>query len=666
MIIIHSFDVFDTCLIRKVAAPSCVFYETAKKTFVKFGIISNSTLVEDFVAARIQAEKVARQQSHLEDITLDEIWQKLAQSMGWQYDESFAQTELDAEEELLVPISSIRKQVQAARERGFRVIFVSDMYLPSEFIGRQLRKHGFAEPDDSIYVSGEVGKTKASGSLFRHLLAQENVTAANVLHTGDNPHSDYAVPRKLGIRAKVFSEAKLTRAEIGVLQTSQNSQATIRIAGAMRAFRMGCESEDKKNINDLASQFVAPFVMGFVTWALQRAKEDGVKRLYFMSRDCQLIWKVARELSPQFGGIDCRYLYVSRQALFLPSVTTILPEGMPWMRKSFEEPVLKNLLAKIDLKFEDVHLEFDKLAGDQRELFRLESDKDWQQFWDVLKQKSVKEKINRLITLRKKAAQKYFESAGLSESVRWSLVDFGWILTCQQSLQKLFKDWGWPNEIQGYYFGLKSERFARKEAGMAKALFYQPTFDFPQGINIDSIFSRILLLEHIIGCADHTTVHHYRELDDGNTGPAFASSVNESTLKLCQHLHDDVLVFSAKNQTLVNDFRDAAFCRDVLSSLATNFFKFPSKSLASALVGLTIAIDQNGLDTEPIVKPLSIGRALLPLLPRRRPFIALWNKQRFFWPEGSMVSSSMTIQQVTKLVRHIADFRSKIRQVITN
>jgi predicted HAD superfamily hydrolase len=666
MVKICSFDVFETCLIRKVAAPSDVFYEVAKKVFAKLGIPLNRPVIEDFVVARIRAEQVARQESGREDTSLDEIWQKLVQAMGWQYDESLVQSELDAEEELLAPIFSIRKQVQAARQQGCRIIFVSDMYLPREFIRRQLVKYSFAQTGDGLYVSGDVGKTKASGNLFRHLLVQENVPAKSVWHTGDNQHSDHAVPRKLGIHARLFTEAKLTRAEISIMQTSQDFGAVTRIAGAMRAFRLGCESEEKKNINELVSQFVAPFVMGFATWVLQRAQEDGVKRLYFLSRDCQLVWKVAKELSPQFGGIDCRYLYVSRQALSLSSATAISPEGMPWLRRAFEEPILKKLLAKIELKFEDVQPVLGQLAGNKGALFRIESEEDWQQFWHALNKEPAKTQINKLMDERREAARRYFESVGLFESERWSLVDFGWILTCQQSLKKLFRKWGWNDDVKGFYFGLRNDRITPASSGKSEALFYQPAFDFPQGSNLDNIFRNVLLLEHIVGCADHPTVHHYGELDGGKTGPVFASSVNEPTLKLCEQLHKAVLDFVAQNQVLTDDFKDETIGREVLSSLATDFFKFPSKPSANALHGLSIAIDQNGFDAQPVMRPLNIGDALLPLLPRRRPFMALWKSRNFFWPEASMVSSPKAIQRISTIVQLFANLRAKIRRIITN
>ena len=222
MVETYSFDVFDTCLTRRVAVPSEVFYRVAVRILPKMGMSASYSLVKDFVAARIQAEKVARRQSDREDITLNEIWQKLAKSMGWQYDEALIQVELEVEEELLVPISVMRQQVQAVRRQGTRIIFVSDMYLPTKFLERQLRKYGFAEDGDVVYVSGDIGKTKTSGKLFGHLLMQEKVLAGNVRHTGDNPHGDYTVPRKLGIHARLFSEVRLTKAEANVLQISHN------------------------------------------------------------------------------------------------------------------------------------------------------------------------------------------------------------------------------------------------------------------------------------------------------------------------------------------------------------------------------------------------------------------------------------------------------------
>jgi HAD superfamily hydrolase (TIGR01549 family) len=661
---ICSFDVFDTCLTRKTAVPSTVFYEVSKKTFVKLGIISNRSLVEDFVAARVNAEQTTRQKSVREDVTLDEIWRVLIPSMGWQADDSLAQCELEAEEEVLVPIFSILQQVQAARQQECRIIFISDMYLPKEFIERQLVKHGYFESGDGLYVSGDVGKTKSSGNLFRHILAEEKVSPAEVLHIGDHRYSDYAVPRKLGIRAKLFGDAKLTRAETSLLQTNHDACTASRIAGSMRAFRLGCNSEEKKGINELASQFIAPFVMGFATWILQQAQKDGIRRLYFMSRDCQLLWKVAQKLSFQFGDIDCRYLYVSRQALFLPSADTISPEGMSWMRRSFEEPALKNLLAKIELKFSDVESVLGKLAGEKRESFCLKSEEDWTMFWNALNQEPIKTKIIELITARKETARQYFKLAGLFDEAPWAIVDLGWYLTCQQSLWKLLKSSGWQKQIKGYYLALKNQRVDYIKAGHSEALVYEHTSDYPTKLESPAVFSHQTLLEHIIGCADHPTVHHYEENEAGKIEAAFASSVSDATLKFCRELHYEVLSFVSQNQILVESFKDTATCRESLALLTTSFFKNPSRQSAAAIGELSAAVDQNGLGAAPIVRPLSLGKALLPLLPRRRPFLALWKKQSCFWPEGALAISPSRIRQLSEWVQRLANLRTKFRRIL--
>jgi hypothetical protein len=515
-------------------------------------------------------------------------------------------------------------------------------------------------------VSGDIGKTKASGNLFRHLLAQENVPASNIRHTGDNRHSDYAVPRKLGIQARLSSEASLSYAEMKVTQATQGFRAMPRLAGAMRAFRLKYKSGNTQDIIELASQFVAPFVMGFVTWVLQRAQKEGVKRLYFVSRDCQLAWKVARELSPQFGGIDCRYLYVSRQALFLPSTTAISPEGMPWMRRSIEEPVLKNLLAKIELTFEDVAPTLGKLAGKQGALFTLKSEQDWQQFWDALNEEPLKTRINELIGHRRKTANQYFQAAGLFDETSWAIVDFGWYLTGQQSLWKLLETWGWQRQIQGFYLALKCERVGYGLAGKSGALIYQTPSNNAAGLATSTIFSHQTLLEHIVGCADHPTVHHHEASDGRKPCPAYAGSVTQATLTFCQALHPAVLDFVAENQPLVEGFKDATFCREVLASLANSFFKFPTEKSAGALAGLSVAEDQNGLNAKPIVKRLNTGNALLLLLPRRRPFAALWKNRDFYWLEGSVAGSASHIRQWSIWIQGFTDFRARIRKAVGN
>ncbi len=581
--------------------------------------------------------------------------------MGWPQDAALAGCELEAEDESLVPISRILNEVETARRQGGRIIFTSDMYLPSEFIERQLRKHGFAREGDAIYVSSGVGRTKSSGNLFRHVLEREKVSAPELLHTGDNHQSDVAVPRSLGIEARHFEPGALTQTELALLQTEGDSQKASRFVGAMRSFRLGMPPGGNDAIQELVSQFAGPFVMGLACWVLQRAHEQGVKRLYFASRDCQLLCKVAAELSPQFGGIECRYLYISRQSLFLPSAGAISPEGMPWMKRSWEEPVLKKLLAKLDLGYESVEPVLGSLAQGERDNFLLKSDNDWSRFWQALNTEPVKTTINNLVSTRRELTRKYFESMGLFESTPWAIVDLGWTLSCQQALWTLLKQCGWNGTARGYYLGLARQRSSPSEAGFAEALFYQPAPDFPTGTRVSSIFARSTLLEHIVGCADHPTVHHHDKLADGTMGAAFSGRVDEATLNFCRQVHAAVLDFTGKNRALAEDFTDVDACRNAIASLVGSFFSSPTEASAMALLGLSATMDQNGFSARPVVEPMNWGNALEMLLPKRGKSDGSRKEADGFWLEGSMAITPPRIRKSLTLAGRAANRLKKIR-----
>ena len=59
----------------------------------------------------------------------------------------------------------------------------------------------------------------------------------------------------------------------------------------------------------LYAQVVAPFMVAFVEWIFKSANQDNVKRLYFLARDGQILWKIAsRLIKAGVTDIDCRYL----------------------------------------------------------------------------------------------------------------------------------------------------------------------------------------------------------------------------------------------------------------------------------------------------------------------------------------------------------------------
>jgi len=645
---VHSFDVFDTCLLRRTSTPSDIFYNVSQKVFEKIGLTESSGLVEEFVAARISAEHEARRNMDSEETTLENIWIHLCFKMGWDFDSALLDCELEAEKESLFPNMQVLEQVRLSRDQGIRVIFVSDMYLPKNFIWSILLEHKFALEGDGFYLSSEIKKTKSTGNLFKHILTLENVNASHILHTGDSQHSDYHVPQKLGIRANHFTAEQMSGAEMMLLQKSRHFACAAKLAGAMRAFRLRYQGENHE-IDHLVSQFIGPFVMCFATWVLEQARKNGIKRLYFLSRDCQTTCTAASHLSKMFGGIDCRYLFVSRQALYLPASTDISESGMPWMSRDGEDPVLKNLLAKIDLPFEEARTVMDDWVGKKGENYRLKSGEDWKRFWWSLNQTPLKQRIRELINARKNAAQSYFADQGLIDDEPWAIVDLGWYLTGQKSLQSILKGLGWSKPIHGFYLALKQGRVGYAEAGLSQAMFYQPPHDFTESRYETNIYYSQTLLEHVIGIADHPSVHHY-EILNGIARPVFQSANTNSDSQMPILIQKSLIKFVTENQTLAKDFQDEAFCRDAISSLTESFYLNPEPICTVPLLKVSFSGDQNGLNPIPIVKKAGLSYILEKNMPHWVPFFRNKKSDILIWPNASLAIAPKSLKVFAKII----------------
>lgn len=648
---IASFDVFDTCLTRRMADPSDVFYEVARRVIRSLGGKTERSLLEEIVAARICAEQLARTKAGSEETTLEEIWRAVADAMGWPSHESLMACELEVEDEVLSPVAAARTLVEAARSRGERIVFVSDMYLPADFIRRQLLKHGIAQENDAVYVSSEVGKTKVTGNLFRHVMLQERTSPENVQHVGDHKHSDYVVPGSLGIRAKRFPATDLTLAEGAVIRSGPDVRGSSRIAGAMRSFRLSEATGGMCDSTELTAQFLGPFVMAFATWILARAQAGGVKRLYFLSRDCQLVWKVARQLSPCFGGIDCRYLYMSRQAVSLPSALSVTPSGMPWMRRPFETGTVKSHLAKVDLSYEDVKPYLTVADRGLGENDVLRSDPDWSAFWSLLSREPLRAAIEQTIFGRRRSAHDYFRGAGLMDGGAVTIVDLGWYLSGQAALGDLLRNSGAEGTVQGLYLALKCARLARKRAGDAVALFYESRSRIAAELPGTQIFARQTLLEHILGCADHASVRCYESSADGSAGPVLFGEVTEAHSRMCAALHASVCRFVAANMELAEVFKSEEIVRAVLGTLAENFFRNPGASAVTLLANVQVSSDPNGQGARSLARGQGAFSLVLERLCRRWPLRRSVRSPRSIWPEADLAISSPLVQRCARAAR---------------
>ena len=149
-----SFDVFDTLLFRNVGDYKDIFYFIEEKYNQQF-----SDKISNFRTARIIAEQQARNESQKEDITFDDIYNKLNYSDHIK--NTLKKIELQSEFESVFPNIVMVDFLLNCKRNGKKIIITTDMYLPNDVIYKMLKKCGIRkEYINNIFISGEIGLSK--------------------------------------------------------------------------------------------------------------------------------------------------------------------------------------------------------------------------------------------------------------------------------------------------------------------------------------------------------------------------------------------------------------------------------------------------------------------------------------------------------------------------
>lgn len=643
---------FDTCLIRRFAIAADVFAEVALR--LRAGKPNGVFDGAGFRAARVEAERRVRLRAKTEEVQLEEIWSELRDMCGGLLKENQQEVELKVEAENFFAAQWVRPKLAKARQEGMRVIFVSDTYFPKNFVEENLYRHKLAERGDGIYVSSDVGKTKRTGSLFKHVLEAENVRPQEVLHMGDNELSDLKIPRGIGIQCPGARPSLLTAGEREALDLhGLEDMVGSRLAGGMRQFRLTEAQGTPPGTGALVGSFLGPTLLAFVAWVLGRARRDGVRRLYFLSRDCQMAWIVGKILAPRFGDIACRYLYSSRQALFLGTARGISPDGMPWLSRDFEKPALEALLAKLELNYEDVRPAWEPLAREKGGSYVLAGREDWRRFWDCLNEGKVRARLTETIRLRRAAAQAYFRREGLSDGTPSALVDLGWHLTSQWAINRLIAS-GEGKALGGYYLGLSPKRYSIAEAGGAEALFYDAGAGRPAGVEGPRVFQAVTLFEHILGVADHGCVRRYEFIGE-EAAPVFhEANTGCEGGSLARALHAAAAKYASENEDLADKLKETCQARPVVDYFLGRFLNKPSREVAALVAKVRASIDQNNIGEEPLARPLTLTQTFSLCLPYRIRQAFGITAPRFHWPAGAVALTERKLRRLLWLKRVMA------------
>ena len=453
----RSYDVFDTVVTRAFAHPRDLFVHLGERLGQR-GLIRLPPL--EFARLRWTTELAARQKTPGREVGLAEIYRELALRLHWDEATTAAaqDVELAVESRHLHAIPYLQPELARARAEAGRLLFLSDMYLPSAVLRAWLTREGVMQPDDVLLVSGEARANKNSGKLFAIARQQTGGDYARWHHAGDHPVSDVAKPRELGLTATHRPEAWLTPRERQARGSEGEFAEVWRslLAGAMRLARLQRLPADEREavLWETGATVAGPLFTGFVRWVLAEAERRGLRRLYFLARDGQIFWRIAQALQAgESRGVECIYLHASRllfagvaEAGSPSALRTLIAPGATYhsLHQALVALGLDEAWAKAHLparfQSQDRHA---NLPQPEREALA-----DW------LLAPAQRALIQPAIALRSSQARTYLDAAGLRAGEPVALVDAGWFGTIQRSLECILGDSSGPAPLTGFYLGL--------------------------------------------------------------------------------------------------------------------------------------------------------------------------------------------------------------------
>ncbi len=539
-----SFDIFDTLLERDMDPPDEVKQIVAKRVV--------RTLLDDYgikctIACVIDLRNTIENDLRLQGLNagrdyeckFSDIAKKLASCLI-EEDSTLIESlttriiehELEVETEVLFVKPEIATILAWLNSRGIRVIAVSDMYLDQTILSSIFEKKGLSVHFDHIYVSSEFGVGKHSGRLFEHVLQQENLQPAEMLHIGDNHHSDYHSPAKIGIHTIHFDDKDSIRRR----QTLRAYRYLARKNSYWRGrhlLQMIRPAVSQGFHYNYGYEILGPIYAVFILGAIEEIKRNNIKQVYFLAREGELFMKQFQLLCPNFFEPNqipvAHYLYVSRRSTATASAhngltyeAAIVPlfnpkqEGLHSICKAFGLP--SDEFAEISKKHGYTSIRQPIYDWESLQFKEMLKDPEFQK----IVQNHTAESWNLLYTYL--SQHKFFTDKQIA------VVDIGWNGSIQKFLQEAFgNNKNYPH-VFGLYLGFIGG--IKHSFDSEKNTLLGILCDERGKVRPEDIFSRFEEIFEEGARALHPTTIGYQITEaDGKVGPIFKQDTDYDRLE---------------------------------------------------------------------------------------------------------------------------------------
>lgn len=570
-----SFDIFDTALIRRCGRPDIVWRMMASRLWP-----DDASTAAAFYNWRVNAERGPL-------ATIDSIYDVPDAGIFPPYNATeLKQAEMDEENRQLCVNPAVAAIIEKHRSKGDKILFISDMYLPSNFLADILRREGCLKDDERVVVSCEAGVCKHQhGRLYAHV-AKSDISRQidSWIHYGDNKFSDVKYARKHGIKAYhvITPFTSTERNWITSSDSIQNGWQLSALAGIARNTRM--QYDDTATVR-FAADFIAPAYISYVMFVLEEARRKGIKKLYFLNRDSYILLKIAEQLP--HDGIELRYLYVSRRSLMVPYLRDC--QDADYMAIADRNTLIGRDSNHLLWQLQYTRAEMQASYGTDFPFGRIMNQAQQQQFLDILfRNERFTSEFRERAAAQFQLIKEYFHQEGLLDGDKTAMVDVGWLGTSRLMVNRLLKDCGGlPTTF--FYMGIRKDVISPLEGEYIS--YFQPG-------QLDT--NATALIENYFSASPYPSTGAYmRDAESKKIVPVFSDN---GSLTETPTIRANVKVVTEMTRQIVeagiNDgsvlFHWASQSLDIISHLKVNDIDF------------TPLLESDAFDGKPTAKRLSL------------------------------------------------------------
>ena len=359
------------------------------------------------------------------------------------------------------------------------------------------------------------------------------------------------------------------------------------MAGASRSARqaMAAPSPRDEELCDVAAGVAAPLLAGYVLWVLQRAHDADLKRLYFVSRDGQILLEIARRLSHRLkSSCELRYLYASRQAWWVPAASALVSEQLEPFVTETGHVSLRTILARLSVEPEEIGDGLKGLGFRESDWSRELTARAREELRAIIRDGILRQIIERSTAPKRELLLRYVKQERLLERTDWALVDLGWRGTLQKALGVTLANSG-AGRPRGFYFGIITNPFlgivnASLEASCGPMEAY--LFDERSRRGIDTGAPEAAHMVEVFCTGTEGAVIGYEERA-GQVAPVLSAPINRPALEAGLSVvrqtisrFSEELALSSEGVSLDADVRPAT------AAILKTFWETPSPAAAAA------------------------------------------------------------------------------------